>query len=209
MIAEWVNMFMRPNTPPPSPFLSDSFTDSQFTSILAHTPEIGGAYALQTGYAPANPCQIDGSNRLYAAAANDCYYNSASPPSANYKVEADFIFVTSIGTDNVGITGRADTAANTMYLLRYSRQAGQFNLLKLVAGSPTTLGSFSDAFASGQRHVQLTMNGTTISCSVDGVEIINVTDNAITAAGRAGVRFGMNQTSTTGIHMDNLVATPL
>ncbi len=191
--------------PSPVTFLDDTFTDTSETSILSHSPEVGGAWLLQTGYSPATNAKIDPANRLYAPLGNSCYYNAAVPGSDDYYVEANLDCLSALASDNVGITGRASTSANTMYLARYSRLAGAFNLLKLVAGVATTLGSFTQTFTSGSRKIRLTMIGTTISVKLDDVEVISVTDSAI-ASGMAGVRYGTNQTTTTGIHINDITA---
>ncbi len=186
-------------------FLQDSFSDVTLTSILSHSPEIGDSWVLQTGYSPATNAQIDAANRLYAPLGNSCYYNEAIPASSDYYVEANLDCLSTVASDNVGITGRASTSANTMYVARYTRLTNAFTLLKLVAGAATTLGSFAHTFTSGSRKIKLTMLGTTISVSIDDVEVISVTDSDI-SDGRVGVRFGTNQTSLTGIHITDLIA---
>lgn len=189
-------------------FLSDSFTGAAETAITGRSPEIGGSWVAQTGYSPATPSRIDGANRLYSNSSVGVYRNSAAPPSANYAVEALFTWLSSLSGDNVGIAGRMQAGAETLYFVRYSRSSASWGLFKTVAGTTTQLGSsYSDSFTSGTRLVRLSMTGDQISVSIDGVTRIGpVTDGSITAAGHAGVRVAIVQSPTTGIHIDSIEA---
>lgn len=77
---------------------------------------------------------------------------------------------------------------NNFYLMALS--ATQIKLFKRVAGTFTQLGSTVTYGGSGT--VRLTANGTTISVSLNGVVQIAVTDSAISAAGKVGMRSNAN-----------------
>lgn len=189
-----------------SPFLSDTFTDTNGVALTSHTPEIGGAYSAQNGYTP-SPANSIQANRMISGSNVGVYRNAATPPSADYFVECVLDWISTVTADNIGVIGRAAAAANTFYFARWSQSAGGFQLFKCVAGTNTQLGAtYVSAFASGSRTIRLTMTGTTIAMSVDGVERVSVTDSAIAAAGSAGVRAGLASTSSTGIHMTSLIA---
>ena len=187
-------------------FLNDTFTDTNGVAVTAHTPETGGSWVAQTGYTP-SPNSLINNNRLYAASATGVYRNTATPPSADYYVECVLDFFTTVSADNNGVTGRASDVANTFYFARWSQTAGGFQLFKCVAGTNTQLGStYTNAFTSGSRTVRLTMTGTTIAMSIDGTERVSVTDSSIAAAGFAGIRGALANTTTTGIHMTSITA---
>ena len=188
------------------PFLSDTFTDTNGVLIINHTPEIGGVWSAQFGNVP-SPNSAINNNRLYSASGAAIYRNSAVPPSANYYVEGTFDFLSTVSGDNVGVFGRASAGANTYYTVRWSQTSGNFSMFKIIAGVATQIGSsYATTFTSGSKVVRLTMVGSAISASIDGVVRISATDTAITAAGFAGVRAVMAVTTTTGIHLTKVTA---
>jgi lysophospholipase L1-like esterase len=191
-------------------FTSDSFTDPDGTIITNHTGEKGASWLPQSGYTPATPNGIK-SGRMWSPTSTGVYRvaaDSVGISSPNYYVEVVLTRVSVLAGDNVGIIGRAQTAANTLYFARYNDTAGGWQLFKTVAGSSTQLGStIADTFSAGtEKTLRLTMNGTTISVQVGGATIISVTDSAIASAGRPGCRFGFAQSDTTGIHIQSLTA---
>lgn len=187
-------------------FLSDTMTGTNGTALTAHSPETGGAWSAQSGYTPSPENTIQ-ANRMLAGSGVGVYRNAAVPASADYYVECVLDWVSTLTADNIGVTGRASAAANTFYFARWSQSAGGFQLFKCVAGTNTQLGTtYVAAFASGSRAIRLTMTGSTIAMSVDGVERVSVTDTAITAAGFAGVRAGLATSASTGIHLTSIVA---
>ena len=131
-------------------------------------------------------------------------YASGVPASADYDVECDYTVYTDIGS--VSIAGRMSTTALTFYYVYYG--GGYLNLIKSVAGVLTNLGSEPMAW-SGTKHLTLSMRGTALTVSVDGVETISATDGDIPGPGRAGVRAGGVNDKETGKHIDNFLATDL
>lgn len=134
------------------------------------------------------------------------------PPSADYDVEADFVFLTDTTVERVGIIGRASSSARTFYMARiYNVGASTSNvqLFKAVAGTFTQLGSNYAINSSGTYNIRLSMSGSTIKVFVDDVERISVTDSSVTAAGRIGLYTSSDtqtHSDTTGFHVDNLTA---
>lgn len=187
-------------------FLNDTFTDTNGVAITAHTPELGGAWSAQFGNSPATPSLIT-SNRLYSTSGAAIYRNAAVPPSANYYVEGIFDFLSTVAGDNVGVFGRASAGANTYYTVRWSQTAGTFAMFRIIGGVATQIGSsYVTTFTSGSKIVRLTMAGSLITASIDGVLRISATDTNISAAGFAGARAVTPVTSTTGIHLTSIKA---
>lgn len=196
-----------------SDFVTDTFTEggTGTVSLNTHVGEVGATW---TGHPHANygggPLTLDVDvDRVYGTGTN-ASYTSGTPPSADYYVQANFCVQTVIAQSN-GIAGRMDTTADTMYLARLV-DGVNWQLRKIVAGAATTLGSTSSTGVPSAGNCatgKLTMTGDQISFSVtgSGTVIGPITDSAITAAGRAGIRNnGAVATATTGIHLDNFSA---
>lgn len=132
-------------------------------------------------------------------------YNTAAPPSADYAVKANFVYVGSSATPTAGLTIRMSSSANTMYFGRHSSANG-WQLYKVVSGTATQLGSsVAETFTSGTKEIKVVADGTTISLYNEGeaTPVISVTDSAISAAGYGGFRLSGPMGPTTGIHADD------
>lgn len=188
-------------------FLNDTFTDVDATIITSHSPETGGSWVVQNGFAPASPSYIN-SNRVVCATTSGIYYNNSTPNNANYYVEGVIDFLTDLATDNIGIMARSQgSSASTYYFVRWSKAAGSWGLFKRVAGVITAIGvTTADTFLSGSRTVRIDCNGTTISASVDGIQFTSATDSAIATAGFAGIVGGVVQGVGTGRQITSIKA---
>ncbi len=85
------------------------------------------------------------------------------------------------------ICARIDTTDLTGYCVSW--QGGVWSLWKYISGTPSDLASTSTSLdiVYTTRTVKLSVRGSTIAVTVDATPIYSVTDNTITAAGRAGV----------------------
>ncbi len=186
-------------------FTSDDFTGAEFTSLSSHTPSGGGSWTLHPSYS--NPLQISNANRAKNAAGSGsgAAYHSGTPATAEHDITGDFTYFSGGGTEDIGICGRMSTTANTMYMWRYVGNGWQ--LFKFVAGSATLLGSWSQSVSAGSTQAgKLEIRGAAKKGFVEGVERVSSSDNAITAAGRAGIRAFAGATNTSSTHIDNFVA---
>jgi hypothetical protein len=181
-------------------FVSDNFNDTNGTTLTSHTGATGATWTKHPS-SGAGSIEIDANRAHQTVSTNSFYYASGIPGSADYDVQARLRQVSDTGV--MGITGRMSTSANTMYRLFYTAGGTDlWTLDKVVAGTGTTLATWSDTLANGdERTVRLQMQGSSIKGFIDGVERLTATDSAITAAGKAGVR-GNTGTSTTGSHLD-------
>lgn len=183
-------------------FVSDTFTDSDGTSVTSHTGETGATWTNHPSYT--NGAKIQ-NNRAHGNGEYRVLYASGAPASADYDVEAVVRKVT--GLNHGGIIGRCSTSTNTYYAAVWENAGPWWRLYKLVSGTSTSLGTYSDNPAEGtDRTVKLQMRGTAIKVFVDGTERISVTDSAISDAGRAGIRL-LYGSATTGYHVDSITAT--
>jgi hypothetical protein len=187
-------------------FMEDTFTDADGTLLTGHAGELGAAWTLQNGYTPSTGATIN-TNRIYTPAANACYQASATPASADYSVEAEFECLSVLSGTNVGVAGRMQAGANTMYLARWLEALTTWQLLKLVNGTATPLGgNLTEAWTSGTRTVRLQVIGNQVTLITNAGRIGPITDGSITSAGKAGFRSVGAQTATTGVVIKSIKA---
>lgn len=194
-----------------SDFVTDTFTEAGTSTINLNT-HVGEVGATWTQHPHANyaggPLLLNRDlDRVYGTGTS-ASYASGVPPSADYQVCADFYNVTAIAV-NIAVTGRMDTTADTMYLLRLT-DGTTWTVRKIVAAAATTLGSSTNQIPTAggaPKRGCLVMTGDQISGVIEGVtELGPFTDSAITAAGRAGIRSTATSSATTGMHLDSFSA---
>lgn len=188
-------------------FLSDSFTDVSGTLLESHTGETGATWTKAAGSAAGSSLISDANRARSLAGASGAHFYTASgtPANAEYDVEAVLRPVTLAG--NLGVVGRFADISNT-YLGRYNVLTTAWELLITSGGTSTSLGSFSQTLTAGTDYtLKLEIRNATKKLFVDGVERISSTNNAVTGAGLAGIRFFGNTTNTTGLHFDSISAT--
>lgn len=173
-------------------FLLDTMTEGSNLTLASHTPDTGGAWAQHPNFTT-NTFSVQGGLGYCigsSSSGTSIYYNNATPPSADYYVEATIQHNgAGASTSLTGVCGRLATGASTMYMAYYNPGTAVWLLEKLVAGTNTQLGSYSTTLAVlTSAVVKLEMIGTAIKVFIDGVERISVTDSSITAAGFAGIR---------------------
>jgi hypothetical protein len=195
---------------PGAMFLYDTFTDVDGTIITNHIGEIGASWSLIFGAAPASPALI-ANNRLYATSVNQSFYQANGvPKSADYYVEALITFLPQAPNDAASVAGRISPTEATMYFGRYNNAVGAWQLFKTIAGSSTQLGSnVPGDYLGGDHLVRLTMQGSNISLSLDGAQLITANDTSITLPGSAGVRMPVAQSVTTGMQFNGIKAVAL
>lgn len=181
---------------------TDNFTDANNTTIIAHTSDSGYSWVAQSGFSPTNHARIN-NNKLYPLSSLNVYRANFTMLNPNYEVEAVLNVLTNAGS--IGVTARASSSANTFYNWRYS--ANSWILAKAVNGTQTTLATFSQTLTAGQTvTAKIVCNGSTIQGYVDNILRASVTDTDITSAGSVGIRSVTAVTTTTGVHMDSIVA---
>lgn len=183
-------------------FASDSFTGTEDTELSAYDAswiKVTG----NTGNAEIASNRVRASGTTFTA-----YYYNATPPSADYPVQATIHTVTSVTNATAGVLGRVSSSANTFYQANANASSG-WQLFKRVAGTATQLGSsVAQTYTAGQSYdVKLLMSGTTIELYKLGesTAAISVTDSAISAAGFAGLRFSSPTvpSDTSNFHIDD------
>lgn len=183
-------------------FASDAFGGTEGTELSAYDASWTRVLDNPGG------AEIAGGRLRANALSNTAYYHSATPPSADYPVQATIYAATVVSNGNAGVVGRASSSANTFYYGRANGTSG-WQLYKRVAGVTTQLGSSAaQTFSAGVSYsIKLLMTGSTIELYKlgEGTAAISVTDTAISAAGFAGVYFlaGTAPSDTTNFHIDD------
>lgn len=188
-------------------FASDAFTGTDATELTAYS----ASWTRHTSYT--GNAQLIINRVRQSTSTTSAYWHSGAPANADYSVSADLLAKEANGGNGfAGVLGRTDTAANTFYHARYGGGASDaWQLYKFVAGTATLLGSSAQSLTSGTIYnVKLEMIGSAIKLfkSLESTALVSVTDTAVTAVGKSGVRFlnGDTQTDDIGIHLDNFSA---
>ncbi len=182
-------------------------TDTNGVVLTSHTGESGAAPWTRHASYSGDGVITTNRLRLNDAGTASVHYASASPPSVDYEVQADYHCVATTN-DGTGLCARINTAADTYYFLH--RGSTSWDIFKNVAASYTDLGTYANAASAGvSQNGRLTLIGTSLQAYIDGTLQISVTDSAITAAGQFGPRLDGAGGATANVHLDNLIARPL
>lgn len=188
--------------------LQDTFTGTAGTDLNTHQPDVGDAvnWTRHSSYSTADLVLSD-ANRLREGAATSpkAYYHQTDPKTNEYDIEVSVLFKEVVFSG--GPAGRISTSADTYYVARYNQTSSAWELLKFVAGTSTSLGTYSFTEAvNNNPTIKLRCWNADIRVFKDGVQRISSTDTAITARGVAGVvyRSSVAGSNTTRTHLDNL-----
>jgi hypothetical protein len=201
---------------------SDSFTTGTGTGLTTRAGETGATWAFQGGTSSTLE-QISSEKRAYRNGAGySINYTTATPPSADYSVEADLYVKSTLIGDMAGVVGRLNTTTNQFYMARWEAVDSSWNIVQYDNGTPSypAFVASQPALVVGQVYrIRLEMSGTTtttLKLYVNGVLTLSTTDSTapvLTAAGKAGIMDGSNLTSVTkssvtGLHFDDFQVTP-
>ena len=197
--------------PPPPPFgISDSFAGTAGMLLSSHTGEENASWTRHAASGTGTASITAAGMARQSGTGTAGYIASGASTSPEYSVEAAVTIRSSLSA-RACITARVDPASATFYAACYDQGAKAWQLVKSVAGSQTTLGQFAERLPTAAvRAVKLVVRNASKKVLVNDVERISSTDNAITAAGRAGVYFsGKPVSDTSGAHLDDYRAAPV
>lgn len=185
-------------------FVNDTMTEASNTALESHTPETGGAWSKQSGFTAGATVDATEDRCKGDTSTTAIYQNAGAPAGVDYDVQAT-VRMTSLATSpHVGLIARAAAAASTFYQTYYNNDTPALLLDKVVAGAGTNLGSYNPSPSIDTDYtLKLQCYDAAKKAFWDGVERISSTDNAITAAGKAGLRVRADG------RIDNFVATDL
>jgi chitodextrinase len=185
-------------------YIWDTFTGSNGTNLVSHTPDVGSAWTEEQG---TNVLKLLNNQLQTTQTFGESRVSSATTPAtANYEVSIDVIFNGSTSANKLGIQGRSAGPQNRAdgYMAVYNAAANQWELDKYSGFNLSTLGTYAQAYVAGQAHnMKLGMNGSTITVYVDGVSRISATDASFNTVGKTGIYFNINGTDTTSLLGDN------
>lgn len=180
--------------------LNETFDGVAGTLLQDYNPN----WVMVTGVTGTVTISSTGTRARMTSGTNTTYYRAdVIPPTADYAVTGE-LYVSTTAAGNAGICGRMLSTTATMYQVRIITGTG-YQLYKLVGGSSTLLGTSPKTFVAGTTYtLRMELLGSNIRILADGVEILNVTDTAITGAGYIGIR---SVTTTSGqVQWDTLTA---
>lgn len=203
-------------------FLTDTFTDTTGTVLSSHTADSGSQWeALDfslrlTTSTTTNRSTIQ-SNQLGSVTNGNNppgFRHPATPGSAEYDVQADFIIPTHDGTTSTQIvnfllgarltsTGTASANVDRYYAGYVGANPKQYRIGKVVSNTLTLLTSVNEA-ASGTVTALFEVRDATKRLLIGGVQKLTTSDNSITQVGRVGLD-GIRGSTTAGF-IDNLTA---
>jgi hypothetical protein len=157
----------------------DTFAGTNGATLNSHTTNDAGYSWVQYNLDGTSLLLLNGSNAVKGVSGSGTSYVNMTPTSADYSVSG-LCTVTTGGICKM--EGRVSTGVATFYEAVFLNGTG-VQLYKLVSGAVTQLGSTYSGVTTGAHTIGLSMIGTSISASVDGVPVITATDSTITAAG--------------------------
>jgi len=194
--------------------VNDTFTQGSDVNLSSHTGETGATWTLHPSYSGTitNDSTLD---RIYLTSASAAaYYASGVPSTADYCNEVAFRRLTQIST-NASVFVGLDTSADTGLHLRLNDtgSAVQWEVMDRVTGSNTILNGGAAVSGTNVPTVggaavvgKICRSGTSVTVFFDGVQNTSLNSTtSLTSTGRCGIRISGTASSTTGVHLDNLV----
>jgi len=179
-------------------FVYDTFTDTNSTSLLSHTGETGATWTYIFGAVPGTHPTIN-NNKLQHTPGSifNVYAASGTPPSADYSVEADIVYVNTnnYGSIEAGVCARLYSGTNTGYAFGFG--GGTWYISRCTSGGGLHPASVpAGTYTAGDPvTLRIAVSGTGATVNVKGYvnDVLtlewNDTDVArITNAGNAGVK---------------------
>lgn len=200
-------------------FLSDTFTDTDGVLLQNHTPDTGDTWSALGFDVNGTSSTQDAETRnnrgqsTSISALSRIYRNDATPASAEYSIEADFVIPGTSDSQQYTLVARMSPSGTSssnvdryvMYYLDHAISANRsFTIDKWVGGVQTTLINQSYDLGIGTFTIRFVIKDSEKSIVVNDVTIVSVSDNTITQIGKVGIGFPKNIVDT--IYADNLSA---
>lgn len=172
----------------------DSFDGVNGTNLSAHIADTGETWAALEG----SQVLIDGAIR--GSSSPSTYMSSYEPQAADYDIVAHIFVKTLVGSQNINVLFRMLDSAN-YYTMSWIDPAWVIG--KRVANAFSNIVFAAGTLVAGETYeLKMEVRGTTFTMYVDGVQVLQATNNQLTAAGHPGYRgSGSVPSDTTGIHL--------
>jgi hypothetical protein len=183
---------------------------STSTAVSNRAGEVGMGYVQHPLYT-VRSLAFDSQGRFYPNSTTGTaqYYLVPTPLHADVEVSTWIDTVTALTTGFPGPCARCHPTANTMVIARLNAGTSQIELMDLVAGVATTIGTFSlgSAWTAGSVHkLTVRVTGNQASALVDDVQVIAPVTTAVTANNPAAIRMsaGAGMSATAGHHITEI-----
>jgi hypothetical protein len=183
-------------------FLTDTFTEASDTALGSHTPDVGGTWTVAGG-----AMTVIGSEdraRGDSAASTATAYNSASPASDQYDVEAVVRRTTSDAYPLCGISARYDVAG-PHYVQMYMSQPDSLLVMQEVqSGAVVESSTYSKTWTVDTNYtfkVEARNGSNGVKGYLDGTQRVQITWSGGSTNGKVGIRSRLYG------RVDNLTAT--
>lgn len=193
-------------------FVTDPFTDTIGTTIVAHTGTTGATWTAQSG--TAGQLMITDVNRLRVntSDAQCSYLASGLPISGQYDVEVDLVVKSIISGRGYSVWLHATAATVTGILVSYNTDTTAWELVYYDSTETQFfLASSTQVLAVGQTyHLRAKVRSGAVAVDIDGTQVLYTTTVGVPDPGRVGLTsyaVTTADTNSTGIHFDNFVAT--
>lgn len=184
-------------------FLTDTFTETSDTALGSHTPDVGGTWTVFSAggmTVAASEDRVRGDSSSSSGAA----YNSASPASDEYDVEAIVRRTTSDSNPLGGIYVRYDTAG-PHYVQMYMSQPDSLLVMQEVqSGAVSESSTYAKTWTADQNYtfkIEARNGSNGVKGYLDGTQRVQITWSGGSTAGKAGIRARLYG------RVDSLVAT--
>lgn len=185
--------------------LSKAFVAGDGTLLTSH--DVG--WTRNSSWAGGADPKIYSNRLLGGSDVSRVYYYDDAPPSADQDVEATIYQISTDATRNHGVVARLASGSATGYMARYKYGTG-VQLFKYTGStSATQLGSTVSGNLSNGASMALRLQciGTAIKVFKDDVEVISVTDGAVSGPGYAGVWLSGDGAGSVGSAISDWTAT--
>lgn len=174
-----------------SAFWADNFTDANGTNVSAHTPDVGSTYSYITARTDIRIFSNIAFSKGGTTAALDAVVNAATPPSADYPIDANVFYDSTggVGDSEPRLIARYDAGTGKYYLAGYSEPAGAWQIYYYDGASFNLLNHFDESMPTADFLMTFSVTGAspaTLVLKKDGTTKVSVTDSNISAAGKAG-----------------------
>lgn len=209
-------------------FLKDTFTGTAGATVQSHTPDVGGAWSDTTNFSQftaGGAALLTGSGSLAVASWSE-WVNAAAPATNEYDVAADFVNLSAsvpalyLTVRSVAKNNGGDTYGTGYNFGRFPSGANGPSSWGLCKGFASYIGDVAGTYAAGTTdHVHVTVRNSggnpQVTCFVNNVQVLQVTDSSSPYTGAGGVGFSGNAgtasasntgngNSTAGILLQNL-----
>lgn len=186
----------------------DTFTEASTVALTSHTPSPTGTGWTEEVAAATAVANVHSDDYVYASTTNtnnDLGVSAQPDPSeadVDVEMKLSALYASTLAA-SFGIFARWADSSNYygVQLLSNSHSSDSVKLFKRVSGTFTELDTV-DATLATNDVIKLEIRGSDIKVYQNGSEILSASDSSITAAGKAGIMWGMLTINGLHVHVN-------